>query len=247
MKSIILVLLLCGFTSSLIAKEYSSSQQDRLIAKILNLQLSRQISLERSVSALLTRYPEKIDVVVDAALEKNPQRYRSIMLGAMRAEPVLACSVVEVMLDKNVAPAEEIVRIAIEAEPAYAHEIVNIAASKQPQNVKHFVRIAIKTDPVTHNSVLKNTIDSHPESTFDIFLGAIKALPDQVVSLVKDTLMSDPEQSKEVITYAIQESHKNLSREIVESAIAAGIDKKLAIETAINAGAEPLALAEIEK
>eukprot|EP00487_Bulimina_marginata_P001782 TRINITY_DN1420_c0_g1_i2.p1 TRINITY_DN1420_c0_g1~~TRINITY_DN1420_c0_g1_i2.p1 ORF type:complete len:113 (-),score=21.05 TRINITY_DN1420_c0_g1_i2:10-348(-) len=95
MKKLIILLMLAGISSVAMAKDVADYKQERLIAKILNQQVKKHRSIKSSVHSILSRYPEKVDVVMSVALDRYPEKYRQIMLGALSAEPVLACDVIE--------------------------------------------------------------------------------------------------------------------------------------------------------
>jgi len=247
MKSLIVLFLLSGLcTTSVIAKDIAEYKQDRLIAKILHQQVKRHVSIKNSVSSILTRFPEKVDSVLKIALKKYPTEYRQIMIGAMNAEPVLACNVIEVVLKANVASDEEIIAIAVEAEPAYAQEIVNIAILNSPADIENIVRVAIETDPFVSDAVVNNTMSSFPEKIYAILSGAIQALPEQVSSFVKSTINLFPGSSEDVVTKAVTSSKPKHAQQIVASAVQAGLDQESAINAAVAGGAKREQLAKVD-
>jgi len=247
MNKIIVLLLLCGLSAGVFAKDFAEYKQERLIARILNQQVKQHISLKNSVSAILTRFPEQVELVLDVALEKYPHKYKDIMLGAMSAEPVLACEVIEIVLKANVADSSDIIAIAVEAEPAYAQEIVNAAVLNDPTDVENIVRVAIQTEPVVSQAVISNTMSSFPEKLIDILTGAIKALPEQVAHFVVNAIDMFPQSSKEVVTQAVTNSEAKHDQLIVDSAVKAGFDHKSAISAAIAGGAKAKNLAIVSQ
>jgi len=248
MKNIIVLFLLMGLcTTGVIAKDVAEYKQDRLIAKILHQQVKQHISIQKSVSSILTRFPEKVDSVLKIALKKYPSDYRQIMIGAMNAEPVLSCEVIEILLKAKVASDEEIIAIAVEAEPAYAQEIVNIAVLNSPADIENIVRVAIETNPYVSDSVVNGAMTSFPEKIYDILSGAIKALPEKVSYFVRNTINLFPNSSENVVTTAVNTSKLRHAQNIVESAIKAGLDEDIAINAAIAGGAKRENLAKVNQ
>ena len=246
MKNLIVLFLLLGLcTTGVIAKDIAEYKQDRLIAKILHQQVKRHISIQNSVSTILTRFPEKVESVLKIALRKYPSEYRQIMVGAMNAEPVLACEVIKILLKAKVASDDEIIAIAVETEPAYAQEIVNIAVLNSPADIENIVRVAIETNPFVSDSVVNNTMNSFPEKIYAILSGAIKALPEQVSMFVSHTINLFPNRSESVVTTAVTSSKPRHAQQIVASAIKAGLDEESAIIAAIAGGAKREQLAKV--
>jgi len=247
MKSLIVLFLLSGLcTTSVYAKDIAEFKQDRLIARILHQQVKRNVSIQSSVSAILTRFPEQVDSVLKIALRKYPTKYRQIMIGAMNAEPVLACEVIRIVLKANVASNDEVIAIAVAAEPAYAQEIVNIAVLNSPADIENIVRVAIETEPFVSDAVIHNTMSSFPEKIYAILSGAIQALPEQVSSFVRNTINLFPGSSEDVVTKAVTSSQPKHAQQIVASAVQAGLDHESAINAAIAGGAKREQLAKID-
>lgn len=244
MKYLFVCLLLSCISLGVLAKDPAREKQDVLITKLLNQQVRQHISIQNSVSSILKRYPEKVDAVLNAALATYPDDYRQIMLGAISAEPALACDVVEKVIKANVATNEEIVSIAIKAEPAYAREIVDIAAKQNPAKIAEIVRIAIITEPFVGQSVMDNSMLTYPDKMLDILTAAITAIPEQAVSLVKSTLALFPGEGEKVITTAISSSHSHHSQEIVDAGVDSGISEDSAIAAAIAGGADKQVFAQ---
>lgn len=236
MNKLIVLLLLIGVNICCYAQDSAEDRQDKLITQLLSQQVNQQISLVNSVSAILARYPEKVDAVIHASLDLYPTRYKEILVGAMRAEPVLACEVLAIFLNENIADPLELVALAVEAEPAYAQEIVNIAMLHNPEITKEIVNTAINTEPVLSDSVVQNSLTSFPDKVLEILSGAIKALPQQVASYVKDAIALFPDMGEEVVEMAVHNSADIEARKIVASAIEAGLNEGPAIEAAIAGG-----------
>ena len=75
MRLFFIPLLLCCLSTVVIAKESAPNKQEQLITKLLNQQIRQNISVQHSVSALLKRYPEKVEAVVKAAIHTYPNKY----------------------------------------------------------------------------------------------------------------------------------------------------------------------------
>ena len=238
MKKIFVTLLLIGTSICSFAMDGIKEKQERIITQLLQQQVSQHIPLKKSVSAILTRYPESVDTVIDVSLDLYPNRYKEILLGALRAEPVLTCQALELMLNANVADPLELIALAIEEEPAYSQEIVNIALLNSPDNTEAIVQVALDTEPVMSDSVIQHTLSSFPEKMIDILSGAIKALPDQVSSLVTETISLFPEQGEKVVKIAVDHSEEREAHKIVNSAIEAGLSETVAIDAAVASGAD---------
>ncbi|WP_448568008.1 hypothetical protein [Thalassotalea ganghwensis] len=213
-------------------------QQEKLVSQLLKQQVSQQIPLKKSISAILSRYPESVDTVIEVSLDLYPNRYKEILLGALRAEPVLTCQALELMLNANVADPLELIAIAIEEEPAYSQEIVNIALLNSPNDTEAIVKVALDTESLMSDSVIQHSFSSFPEKMLDILSGAIKALPGQVNALVTDAISLFPEQGEEVVKVAVDNSEMREAHKIVDSAVEAGLAKNVAIEAAVASGAD---------
>lgn len=230
---IFLTLFLFVFTS----EAQTASRQDKFIKKILKQQVRNQLSIKSSVSSILTRFPEEVDSVLKIALREYPSEFRQIMIGAINAEPVLACDVIDFMLKENIADKDEIIAIAVSTEPAYAQEIINIAVLNDPSDIENIVRVAIATDPFASQSLVGNTMTHFPKNIFAILSGAIQALPENVSDFVKTTIDLFPSNGEKVVEKAVHSSESKYTRGIVNSAVNAGLNEKDAIEAAILGGA----------
>ena len=217
------------------------NRQEEVIAnlfdQLIQKQISSEFSIERSVNALLTSYPEQIDSVLKVALTKYPLEYRQIMCGALRAEPALVSDIITILLQSNIAASTDIISIALDEEPAYATEIVNTALLHHPDQLENIVRVAISTEPVMAKNVVNDTMKSYPEKLLDILVIAVKAFPNQVANTVRDTLRLSSN-SSEVISVAVRTSHKEKAREIIATAIKSGVSEDTATAAAIDGGAK---------
>ncbi len=213
-----------------------------LFDQLMKRQINAEMAIEKSVKALLKRYPEQIESVLKIAIAKYPQEYRQIMCGALRAEPALTSDVIEIILNSNIANSEDVISIAMNEEPAYAKEIVNAAVSHSPVDIENIVRVAIINEPLMAKHVVDDAMQSYPERMLDILVVAIKALPEQVVSIVRDTLRISPDNT-EVVSIAINSSKGEKARDIISTAIKSGISKETATAAAIAGGAKESDLA----
>lgn len=238
----ILALLSCISTGSF-AKDDIASKQELFITQLINQQTKQQISVQKSISSILTRYPEQIEIVLKVALDLHPEQYKQIMIGALNAEPVLACNVIEHFLKENIASTTELVKIVVEAEPAYAQEIINSAILHDPENMEDIVRVAIITEPLTSREMLSNTMISFPERMADILSGFVKAIPEKVAQWVSYTFLLFPNNGEQIVTTAISSTNEIHDNEIITAALDAGLDKELVMNAAIKGGAQ-LALTE---
>ena len=216
------------------------NRQERVISDLFDQLVEHQVNpsfaVERSVNALLKRYPEQVDVVLKVALAKFPQEYRQIICGALRAEPALTSDVISTLLQSEIATSTDIVSIAISEEPAYAKEIVQSAVSHFPEELDNIVRVAITTEPMMADNIINNTMQSYPEKLLDILVIAVKTFPEQVTSFVKDTLRLSSDDS-DVISVAVSSSHREKTRDIISAAIQSGISHESATAAAIAGGA----------
>jgi hypothetical protein len=204
--------------------------------QLMHRQINPDMAVERSVNALLKRYPEQITPVLNIAVAKYPQEYEQIICGAIRAEPALTTDVINIILRSNVASIEDIISFAVTEEPAYAVEIVKAAVSHKPSNLENIVRVAIITEPLMAKQIVDSTMQSYPEKILDILAVAIKALPEQVISIVRDTLRISPDNT-EVVSIAVNSSSANKAREIISTAVKSGISQESATAAAIAGGA----------
>jgi len=240
MKYIFILSLLSCISMSSFAKDDVSNKQELFIAQLINQQTKQQISVRKSISSILARYPEQIDKVLKVALRLHPKKYKQIMLGSLDAEPVHACNVMELFLNEGIATSTELVRIVVEAEPAYAQEILNTAALHDPENMEELVRVTIQTEPLHSRALLSNTMTSFPDKMVDILSGLIKELPEKVSKWVSYTFLLFPDSGEQIVTTAISSTNESHNQEIIKAAINAGLEKDLAFSAAIDGGA-PLA------
>lgn len=245
MKLTTLLTLGC-FSIGVFATDPATEKQESFIAKLLTQQVNQQISVKRSVSALLNRSPEKVESVVKVALDLYPYEYEQIIQGAIEAEAALTCDVIKVVIDSDLATYDEVLEIAILAEPAYATEIINTVAKENPQELENIVRVAMTTEPYISEDIFDTALLSHPERMLDILTGAIKAVPQQVVGLVKSTLAMFPDSGDDVVTTAIRTSDSAHAKQIVDAAVTAGVEEASAIAAAISAGANKEQLAKTD-
>lgn len=238
MKYLCAFLLLCCISVGSYAKEDVTNKQELFITKLMKQQVKQQISVKKSVSSILKRYPEKIDSVLNVALELYPDKHKEIMLGALHAEPVLACNVIEHFLMNSIASSSELVQMVIETEPAYAQEILNSAILHDPDNMEEIVRIALLTEPLTSREILSSTMTSFPERMVDILAGFVKAIPDKVAQWIAYTFVLFPDSGEQIVSTAITSTNDSHNKEIIEAALDAGLERKLVISAAIEAGDE---------
>lgn len=236
----------CGFILSLLSIiSVSSFAQDKLLKKqemfitqLISQQTKQQISVRKSISSVLSRYPEQIDKVLNVAFTLHPTQYKQIVLGAIDAQPVFACNVIEHALKNDIASSTELVQIVVDAEPAYAQEILETAAFHDPDKLEEFVRVTIQTEPLHSSDIISNTMISFPDRMIDILSGFIKAIPDQVSKWVSYTFVLFPESGEQIVTTAISSTNQHHNQAIIDAAVNAGLDKDLAHSAAINGGAE---------
>jgi hypothetical protein len=219
------------------ATEGISKKHEMFITQLINQQTKQQISIRKSISSLLMRYPDQIDKVVTVALGIYPEAYKQIMLGAIDAQPVFACKVIEHVLDNNIASSTELVKIVVEAEPAYAQEILETAALHDPDNIEQLVRVTIQTEPLHSKYIISNTMISFPDRMIDILSGFIKAIPDQVSKWVSYTFLLFPDNGEQIVTTAVSSTNESHNQAIVDAAVHAGLDKDLAFSAAVSGGA----------
>lgn len=233
MKNIFILLLLAVISTSLFAQGSAISKQETFITQLLEQQVKQQNSIKSSVSSILTRYPEQVEVVVNVALELYPNEYRQIMSGALAAEPVLSCYVVHLFTQADVAPLDEIVRLAIKEEPAYIQEIMQTATLASFNNTSNH--------EISHSSGTKSlmakTMTTYPQNKIDILKGSIAAFPEQVVNFVKEALLLFPSDNYQIISTAVSESNEEFTQPIIETAMALGVNKE-SVYDAAEAGIE---------
>ncbi len=239
--SLLLILVVINFTSY--AMESIENRQEDMISLLLTQQVQQNISIENSVNALIKRFPEKADIILKFALEYYPHKYKEIISGTIHAEPALSATVVAAILQAKIASCPEVVKIAINIEPAYANEIIQAAYKNSDDSIQDIVTVAVDTEPFISDSLIGSAKDK--QTMLNIFIGAVKAIPNQVVNLVKTALHLFPNDSADVIKSAIHSSHKQFDKEIVNAAVDVGMDKKLAIEAAIQGGASKDELAKL--
>lgn len=231
----ILPLLSCISLGSL-AKEDVINKQELFITKLMKQQVKQQISVKKSVSSILKRYPEQIDSVLNVAIDLHPNKHKEIMLGALDAEPVFACNVIEHYIINDIASTNELVKLVIETEPAYAQEILNSAVLHDPDNMEEIVRIAILTEPLTSREILSHTMTSFPERMVDILSGFVKAIPEKVSQWIAYTFVLFPDDGEQIVNTAIISTNDSHNKDIIEAALNAGLEKELVISAAIEAG-----------
>lgn len=240
MKYIFILSLLSCISIGSFAKDDVSKKQEVFLTQLINQQTKQQISIRKSISSILARYPEQVDKVLTISLALHPKEYKQIMLGALDAEPVHACNVMELFLNENIASSSELVRIVVEAEPAYAQEILNTAALHDPENMEQLVRVTIQTEPLHSRAILSNTMTSFPDKMVDILSGLIKEIPEKVSKWVSYTFLLFPDSGEQIVTTAISSTNESHNQEIIKAAINAGLEKDLALSAAVDGGA-PLA------
>jgi len=236
MKKFSLLLILAGINFTSYAMESIENRQEDMISSLLTQQVQQNISIENSVNALVKRFPEKADIILKFALENYPNKYKEIITGTIHAEPALSAAVVAAVLHAKIASCSDVVKIAIDIEPAYANEIIQAAYKNSEDPIQDIVTVAVNTEPFISDSLISNAKDK--TTMLNIFIGIVKAVPDQVVSIVKTALHLFPADSADVIKNAVNSSHKQFDKEIVNAAVNAGIDKELAINAAIKGGAK---------
>ena len=240
MRKITIIFLINCLSFLAYANDPISEKQQALIAKFLKQQAKQHNSVEKSVSAILHRHPERVEEVITVALDLYPEQHMAIMQGAIHAEPAISCEVIDIFIKSDISEISEIVKLAIELEPAYANEIVETAAQYHQDQIEEIVRVAIKTDPFVTDSLVSNTMASYPEKMLDILTSAILAIPDQITNIVQGALDLFPTEREEVIATAVStvnEAKLEKTDKIVKAAIESGVAKEEAIAAAIKGGA----------
>lgn len=235
--SILILSLLSVISFSSSAQDGLSKKQELFITQLIQQQTKQQISVRKSVSSVLARYPEQIDKVLKVSFTLHPKEYKQIVLGAIDAQPVFACNVIEHALENDIASSTELVQIVVDAEPAYAQEIIETAAFHDPDKLEDFVRVTIQTKPINSVDIISKTMMSFPDRMIDILSGFIKAIPDQVSKWVSYTFVLFPDSGEQIVTTAVSSTNEYHNQAIVDAAISAGLDKKLAHSAAVNGGA----------
>lgn len=233
-----LLVILIGVTFTCTAIENIEAKQKVLIKQLIENLVNKNISIKKSVSSLLQRYPEKVDTVITVALQLYPKQYRQILIGAIQAEPALTASAVANIIAYDRTLCAEVVKIAITTEPAYANEIILAAVQSSKDPIQDIVRVAVTTEPLISNTVLENIKNNQNENLIDIFVGVIKAVPERVTYVVDYALSLFPDSGEDIVAEAVKTSNKEFSRKIVDIAIEAGVDQDTAITAAINSGAD---------
>ena len=235
----VIVMLLVNVTnfSYAAANEKTNEKSKRIIAGFIKQQAKSNVSIGRSISTILSRYPEQVDAIVPIALELYPDKYKQIIIGAINAESALACDVVEAAINSNIVESDEIVRIAIEADPAYANEIIETAATNDIEEIQNIIRVGITIEGTNGKDVMKSALASFPEQLVGILSGAIQALPNQVTEFVASAINLFPSKAEQVVTTAVSQNTNIGNREIVNKAIANGVSETAAIDAAIAGGA----------
>jgi len=226
MKYIYILALLSCISTGSFAKDDVTNKHELFITQLLNQQTKQQISVKRSVSSILTRYPEQVDVVLKVALMLHPKEYKQIMIGALDAEPVLACNVIELFLKENISSTTELIQLVVDAEPAYAQEILNSAILHDPDNMEDIVRVAILTQPLNSIEILSSTMTSFPEKMVDILSGFVKAIPEKVAQWISYTFILFPDNGEQIVSTAINSTNEMHNNEIIKAALDAGLDKE---------------------
>ena len=233
MKLILILFLFAGINVSLFAKDNMSSKQEAFITQLLEQQVKQQNSIKSSISSILTRYPEKVDVVVRAALKLYPDEYVQIMHGALAAEPVLTCNVVQLFVEADVAPLSEIVNLAIQAEPAYIQEIMKTASITYSHEKPNH---EIYAHNINVNALMSETMITYPKSKIDILKGTIAAFPEKVVNFVKEALLLFPGEDKQIISTAVNASDEKYTQSIIDTAMSLGVKQEIIDEAAQTKG-----------
>ena len=78
MKYFFILSLLSVISVGSFATEGISKKQEMFITQLINQQTKQQISIRKSISSVLTRYPDQIDKVVNVALDIYPEEYKQI-------------------------------------------------------------------------------------------------------------------------------------------------------------------------
>lgn len=245
MKAILLTFLVIVNSSIVFAGNLESKQ--RFLTRLLDTSIENSISVERSVSSLLKQYPEFEEIILDTAFENYPEHYRQVIRGAFNANPAFSEDIIRLALEHNVDSCDKIIIAAIKAEPAYADDILAIASKLHPDDKEHLFITALKTKPVMMNSIVDSTLDSNPSDFGSYLTMALEQLPEMFIKIVNHAFTNYPSKSEEVVEVAVncalKANHNENVRKIIDSAIASGLNKDVAVNAAIKGGAEPALLA----
>lgn len=220
------------FTISAFAGQNTQSRQKQLIAHLIEQQIEINHSISKSVYKILRRYPEQVVLVLDVAFEEYPEDYEQIIQGAIRAEPALSNDVIDMAFKHQVAQCEDIIEIAVLAEPAYADDVVSSAIKSDPENLDEIVRVALRTEPLMADSIMTQTATEQPDEFTRIMELVFETLPDEIVKYVDIAITNFPEFSSEILATALNSDTENRDAELIDTAIAAGMDEQEAAATA---------------
>lgn len=171
-----------------------TEQNKRLVNTYLRMfryYTKRNFSVTRTVRVLMSNYPEHVEAIMIAALERYPENYPYIIKAAIDAEPAFTRDIMAVAMHLEVAPATELVKIAVEAEPAYADQIVVDASKSNPNDVEAIVRIAVSIQPEMAPSIMQSAGSSQPDKVEGIVHATLSVLPsmgDYLMSSLNDLI-----------------------------------------------------------
>ncbi|WP_371373974.1 hypothetical protein [Thalassotalea aquiviva] len=245
MRYLILPFVLAIFAGPGLCDEYSS--KEKFLSRLLDKQVEQNISIERSVSVLLKRYPGYEEFILNKAFSNYPKQYRQIIRGAFNANPALSQDIIRLALTHQVDSCDKVIKTAIKAEPAYADDIVVVASKLHPDDRHHIVRMALKTKPVMATSIVNSTLDTYPNDFIEILSMAFDELPEMFSTLLNSVFRNHPEKSDAVIKVAVQNADKQHIRDIIDLAVGSGLDQDAVLESVLKAGADKELVAKWEE
>lgn len=195
------------------------------IANLISQQVEKNIALDKSIRALLVRFPEQVESVLYTAFSLYPDRYTEIINGAITAEPVLSCNVIHVALQAKIASLEEILGIVIAAEPAYAQEVIHTALEHHPLKIEKIVSVAITTDPAVASSIVPGTMKAYPEQYSQVLAVSIQSIPDKTMSFTDIALATFPKSTEQTFSVAFSASENKYHQALIAKAIDYGFTK----------------------
>ncbi|RUO75499.1 hypothetical protein [Pseudidiomarina taiwanensis] len=202
--------------------------------RMLRYYEQRNFSPTRSVRVLLSNYPEHVEAILLAALDRYPKQYRQTLKAAIDAEPGFTRDIIIVALSQNIGDPAEIVRIAVEAEPSYADAIVQTAGERYPDSIETIVKVAVTVEPQMADSIMRSASEQQPGKLEAIVTASLEAVP-AFGSYLASTLIDLIGLSEEADLEA-QYTPRERAMQVLRGAHRAGVDTQQLQVVADNYG-----------
>ncbi|WP_141096258.1 hypothetical protein [Lacimicrobium sp. SS2-24] len=231
--------LLClSLTGQVFAEAPQPLPADDKTIDFIEKQVEQNMSVGRAIKAIVSHYPQDVEIVISTALALYPDQYREIVHAAISAQPALTEDVVSIAIETYPQHCAKIVEAAINAEPSYIDFVVNTATHATPEELQDIVRIAVVTEPNSADTIVRSVAEAQPNRLAEIITTAISAVPLVGEYIVEALLVSYPQSTETVITTAFKESsvEDNSLLRILAAARGAGIKDDVLKVYAHNGG-----------